>query len=210
MGMVKASSNSEPFTLNDNPVCDSLLTPNNKEKEHPYLSIIGGNGTCDDAMKQIDTSCYKPDSAFWMNMRISHGGCSSGAPLEGFQIAEKCSKDKGLEIYIVQDDNADKKNIDFHDKVCSGKVETAPALTSSDWIEPEEGRRFMCKDFTHSTSGDQNFILYTSLGKDFCPVVKEENDDVDNSSALGKDNLMMIAFVSILIHLTNVVVGTIL
>ena len=118
----------------------------------------------------------------------------------GISIAQKCSKDKGLEIYIVQDADED---INFRDKVCSEKeVEIAPALTSSDWIEPEEGQRYMCKDFTHSTLGDQ-FILLRSLGKDFCPIVNEEEDS--GNSALSKDNLMIIAFVSILVRLTNAI-----
>jgi len=202
------------YTLDENPVCDSILTPENKEKDFG-ISIVSGGGTCEDTINYIETTCYDitPTTRYVHPLKLDIGDTYSDS-YDGISVLNtsdlnvlyQCSEDNGFEMY------ASFGEILINTYAVTGGLRgdhekwwtpASPDLTSSDWIEPEEGQRYMCKDITvRSSSGNEEFfILLRSIGKEPC-----RPPDKDPNSAMGRAN-MMIGLVSIIVLLANGVFG---
>lgn len=70
------------YTLDENPVCDSILTPENKEKDFA-ISILFGEGTCGDAINNIETTCIdlSPATRFQGSLKLDIGDNHSDYPI---------------------------------------------------------------------------------------------------------------------------------
>eukprot|EP00578_Thalassiosira_sp_NH16_P032111 CAMPEP_0181079062 /NCGR_PEP_ID=MMETSP1071-20121207/1828_1 /TAXON_ID=35127 /ORGANISM="Thalassiosira sp., Strain NH16" /LENGTH=122 /DNA_ID=CAMNT_0023160437 /DNA_START=163 /DNA_END=531 /DNA_ORIENTATION=+ len=60
-------------------------------------------------------------------------------------------------------------------------VEIAPVLSSRDWIEPVEGRRYMCYEFVDPKDSSATYSLLTiSLGNEPCRGPKPTEPDINS------------------------------
>lgn len=92
-----------------------------------------------------------------------------------------------LEVYVEFRDPDTTSNLSC-DAIRSGSL--SPILTSADWIEPREGRRYMCKDLQDGKGGNF-YILLFSIGNE--PCVRREEDETNPAERSSTSSAIIVA-----------------
>jgi len=185
------------------PVCDALL--NSEDFQDTYgvgaptwgyypsgaLPMTLFSGTCDDSIKE-QLSCKSGDDNSILNIGVGYSGVgqplciSTSLMLPGTNSTLRwglsCASYYDKSIVTGYDDQLSIfVETDFDDDVslCDGEI--APALSSRDWIEPAEGRRYMCYEFVDPKDSSATYSLLTmSLGNEPCHGPKPTEPDTNS------------------------------
>ncbi len=177
-----------------------------------HIIHLHGIGTCEDVLTS-QSNCTTPDTP---SLNILAGGagpytqqtCSGSTfttPMnETLTISMTC--ESWWNEDIINDNTPWKDNYECYvemgdvDSICN-KIKSSntltPVLTSTDWIEPKEGRRYMCKD-VESSKGEDIFILLFSIGNEPCSGPPHNVDD-PNPAAPKVRSSVTIAILSMIV-----------
>jgi len=145
------------------------------------LPVWMGNGTCASAIAE-QSSCVEGSAFSKTTAAVEPGSCfqtGTSTPVgddgttETIKIAATCQSWYNEDITTGFDDSlvlfvqtgSTIEALDLCDKDLTGY---SPVLTSSDWVEPQSGRRYMCYEFTSGALGQDFYVLTMSLGNAPC------------------------------------------
>mmetsp|Transcript_1632 Transcript_1632/g.4116 ORF Transcript_1632/g.4116 Transcript_1632/m.4116 type:complete len:273 (+) Transcript_1632:55-873(+) len=189
------------------PVCDTLLKSEDFQDTYGVgattwdyypsgpLPVTLFSGTCDDSIKE-QRSCKSGDVNSILNSMISYGVGYRGVGLSACDSTSQmlpgtnstlrwglsCASRYDTSIATSYDDQLSIfVETEFDKDVPLCDVEIAPVLSSRDWIEPAEGRRYMCYEFVDPKDSSATYSLLTiSLGNEPCRGPKPTEPDINS------------------------------
>mmetsp|Transcript_1631 Transcript_1631/g.4115 ORF Transcript_1631/g.4115 Transcript_1631/m.4115 type:complete len:262 (+) Transcript_1631:55-840(+) len=178
------------------PVCDTLLKSEDFQDTYGVgattwdyypsgpLPVTLFSGTCDESIKE-QLSCKSGGYTTIYNVR-SKGCFTASRWLPGTNSTMRwgvsCASSYDTSIATSYDDQLSIfVETEFDKDVPLCDVEIAPVLSSRDWIEPAEGRRYMCYEFVDPKDSSATYSLLTiSLGNEPCRGPKPTEPDINS------------------------------